>query len=67
MLKPEDISPSAGEDAQDLLRQTTELVDSGKWQLCNGGKGLERPFKFKTFKATWVTSQRPAFNRVELD
>lgn len=55
-LRLEDISPSAGEDAQDVLRQATALIDNGKWQLCNGGKGLERPFKFKTFKATWVGS-----------
>lgn len=53
-LKVEDISPSAGEDAQDVLRRATELVDNGKWKLCKGGQGLERPFKFKTFKATWV-------------
>ncbi|EME88587.1 uncharacterized protein MYCFIDRAFT_123664, partial [Pseudocercospora fijiensis CIRAD86] len=23
------------------------------WKLCNDGKGLERGFKFKTFKTTW--------------
>lgn len=56
MLKSEDIRPSAGEDAEVLLSQATQLVDAGKWQLCNSGKGLERPFKFKTFKATWVRS-----------
>lgn len=54
MLTLEDIYPSTGEDPQDVLRRATELVVAGKWQLCNGGKGLERPFKFKTFNATWV-------------
>jgi len=53
MVKPAQLSISAGEDNGAVLDQTTKLVDSGKWTLCNDGKGLERPFKFKTFKATW--------------
>jgi 4a-hydroxytetrahydrobiopterin dehydratase len=54
MVEVKDISPSAGEDPEVLARQTTELIDHGRWRLCNDGKGLERLFKFKTFKATWV-------------
>ncbi|KAF2167084.1 hypothetical protein M409DRAFT_22518 [Zasmidium cellare ATCC 36951] len=54
MVRIEDIRPSEGADPQTLLQDTNALVEeSGKWTLCNGGKGLERPFKFKTFKATW--------------
>jgi len=26
----------------------------GKWELMGSGKGVERSFKFKTFKKTWV-------------
>lgn len=56
MVDIKDISPSPGENAEELATQTTNLVDNGLWQLWNGGKGLERQFKFKTFKATWVRS-----------
>ena len=55
MVKTEDLSISAGEDPSTITAQATELVDEGKWQLCNNGKGLERGFKFKTFNATWVS------------
>ena len=55
MVEVKDLSPSSGEDPENLAKETTELVDHGHWQLCNNGKGLERVFKFKTFKATWVS------------
>lgn len=54
MVKVEDLSISQGGDPETLVQQATDLVDNGKWKVCNEGKGLERPFKFKTFKATWV-------------
>lgn len=56
MVRAEDITASQGEDASDLAQQATSLVDEGRWSICNNGKGLERQFKFKTFKATWVGS-----------
>jgi hypothetical protein len=28
--------------------------NGGKWLLIESGKGVERSFKFKTFKKTWV-------------
>jgi len=28
-------------------------VNGGKWSLIESGKGVERSFKFKTFKKTW--------------
>lgn len=56
MVRTQDLSPSAGEDPGALVAKATELVDQGKWQLCNDGKGLERGFKFKTFKSTWVST-----------
>jgi len=56
------ISPSRGEDVEDLTRQVTALVDKGKWRLCNDGKGLEREFRFKGFQSTWVSGRHlPAF------
>jgi 4a-hydroxytetrahydrobiopterin dehydratase len=54
MVQASEISPSQGESIDTLVSQTTALVDSGRWTLCNNGKGLERQFKFRTFKATWV-------------
>lgn len=54
MIQTSDLSISPGEDAATVTDQTTSLVDDGKWHLCNAGKGVERTFKFKTFKTTWV-------------
>jgi hypothetical protein len=54
MVSASDISPSRGENTEELTSQTTALVDSGRWKLWDNGKGLERQFRFKTFKATWV-------------
>ena len=53
-LEANDLSLSQSEDNDAVTRQATALVDGGRWRLCNDGKGLEREFKFKTFKATWV-------------
>jgi 4a-hydroxytetrahydrobiopterin dehydratase len=36
-------------DLEPLLRG-----NGGKWSLTESGKGVERWFKFKTFKKTWV-------------
>lgn len=42
-------NPDQGsKDIQPLLRS-----NGGKWTLIESGKGLERNFKFKTFKKTW--------------
>ena len=54
MVSASDISPSRGENTEELTSQTTALVDCGRWKLWDNGKGLERQFRFKTFKATWV-------------
>lgn len=54
MVQASEISPSQGESIDTLVSQTTALVDSGRWKLCNDGKAVERQFKFRTFKATWV-------------
>ena len=59
-VEVQDIVPSAGEDAEVLARQTTELVEQGRWKLCNGGKGVERWVVFKTFGAAWVSVAIPA-------
>lgn len=67
MVAASDISPSKGENVDSLVSQTTALVDSGRWNLCDNGKGLERKFKFRTFKATWViTRSRSMFTMILL-
>ncbi|SMQ48477.1 unnamed protein product [Zymoseptoria tritici ST99CH_3D7] len=53
MLHPSTLSISPGSDSETVLRDTSTLIESGKWKLCNSGKGLERTFKFKTFNKTW--------------
>lgn len=37
-----------------MLGATKTLVESRRWKICADNKGLERQFKFKTFRATWV-------------
>ena len=59
MIEEKDISASKGEDSEALAKAATQLVDNGRWRICNAGRGLERQFKFKTFKATWVCSPSP--------
>jgi 4a-hydroxytetrahydrobiopterin dehydratase len=54
MVEVKDIHPSSGDDATTLATEATRLIDHGRWRLCNDGKGVEREFRFKTFKATWV-------------
>lgn len=55
MVEVKDLSISPGADAEALVRETTALVDDGRWTLWNEGKGLERTIRFKTFKTTWVS------------
>lgn len=47
---------SAGENEEQLGRQATALTTEGggRWTATNDNRGLERTFRFKTFKATWV-------------
>ena len=63
MVDAKSIKPSGSEEAQTLATEATQLVDNGRWQLWNEGRGLERQFRFKTFKATWVPnpSSSPLF------
>lgn len=42
-------------DQETLVQETSQLVENGgRWRLCREGRGIERGFKFKTFKTTWV-------------
>lgn len=42
-------------DQEALVQETSQLVENGgRWRLCREGRGIERGFKFKTFKTTWV-------------
>lgn len=52
-----DLSISGHNNEETVVREATNLIDDGRWRLCNGGAGLERDFKFGTFKNTWVCSR----------
>lgn len=47
---------SADEDEEQLGRNANALTieGGGKWKVTDDNRGLERTFRFKTFKATWV-------------
>nr|POF04143.1 hypothetical protein CFP56_21898 [Quercus suber] len=45
---------SQGEDAEAVREQAAALVQGGRWRVCNEGRGVEREFRFKGFKVTWV-------------
>lgn len=46
---------SAGSDTSQLTSiLNTLLSPTGRWSLSEGGRGVERGFKFKSFKAAWV-------------
>lgn len=60
ILNPEDLSISAGENPQILTEQATALLAPlGKWKICKNKKGIERNFRFQTFKTTWVNKTTP--------
>ncbi|KAI7693923.1 hypothetical protein KC353_g18337, partial [Hortaea werneckii] len=41
-------------DQETLVQEASQLVDNGgRWRLCREGRGIERGFKFRTFKTTW--------------
>ncbi|KAG9989902.1 transcriptional coactivator/pterin dehydratase, partial [Aureobasidium melanogenum] len=46
---------SAGEDEEQLGRNAIALTTTGggRWKVTDDKRGLERTFRFKTFKATW--------------
>ncbi|KAG9620340.1 hypothetical protein KCU95_g20101, partial [Aureobasidium melanogenum] len=46
---------SAGENEQQLGRNAIALTTAGggRWKVTDDQRGLERTFRFKTFKATW--------------
>lgn len=47
---------SANADIAALKQELDPLLNlnGGKWALTTSGNGLERSFRFKTFKKTWV-------------
>ena len=47
-------SISKGEDTEKVTADANDLVGNGRWTVTDEGRGIERVFKFKTFKATWV-------------
>jgi len=50
----------AAQDLSPLLKG-----NGGRWELIETGKGVERGFKFKTFKKTWVSTICPVFRFFE--
>ncbi|KAG9715978.1 hypothetical protein KCU75_g23617, partial [Aureobasidium melanogenum] len=46
---------SAGEDEEQLGRNAIALTTAGggRWKVTDDKRGLQRTFRFKTFKATW--------------
>ncbi|KAK5677243.1 hypothetical protein LTS10_010432 [Elasticomyces elasticus] len=52
-LKPADLIVSTNSDKDEVSREAIDLVDVGRWHLCDNHRGIERDFKFKSFKATW--------------
>lgn len=50
---------SAGEDEEQLSRNAAALTteSGGRWKVTDDKRGLERTFRFKTFKATWVCEE----------
>ncbi|RMX80024.1 hypothetical protein D0867_16428 [Hortaea werneckii] len=60
-------------DQETLVQEASQLVDNGgRWRLCRQGKGIERGFKFRTFKTTWVCLEpllpfHPFFSPFSLD
>lgn len=48
---------SDGQDMEQLRRNLEPLLHSrgGQWCLTADGKGMQRSFKFETFKRTWVS------------
>ncbi|KAI6993589.1 hypothetical protein KC363_g320 [Hortaea werneckii] len=55
MLTRADLSIADSTPDQDsLVQEASQLVENGgRWRLCREGRGIERGFKFKTFKTTW--------------
>ncbi|PQE22910.1 pterin-4-alpha-carbinolamine dehydratase family protein [Rutstroemia sp. NJR-2017a BBW] len=50
--QPQFSSNTENSRAQELLRPLLR-GNGGRWSLIDSGMGLERKFKFKTFKRTW--------------
>jgi 4a-hydroxytetrahydrobiopterin dehydratase len=48
---------SSNYDPEQGAQDLAPLLASGggRWTLIESGKGVERGFKFKTFKKTWVS------------
>ena len=47
---------SPGSDEAKVSSEVNSLTQKERpWQLCANGQGVERVFKFKTFKAAWVS------------
>ena len=53
-----------GQDSATVLNKLEVLLagdaDNHRWQMCQGGKGIQRSFHFKTFKQTWEFMQAVA-------
>ena len=68
---PEDVEKSLkdqvkladGQDSSTVIGKLQFLLGDAefhRWQLCQGGKGIQRSFHFKSFKQTWEFMQAVA-------
>ncbi|QIW94809.1 hypothetical protein AMS68_000327 [Peltaster fructicola] len=53
MVQLSDLKVSSDSSPEAIVAEATALIDDGSWGICHDGKGLERSFKFKGFKAAW--------------
>ena len=55
MATKHDIKYSSNSDPEKVAAEVTHLTDgTGRWNISATKAGLEREFKFKTFKTTWA-------------
>lgn len=66
MVQRDDLQVSSDSSPESITIEATTLVDDGAWTLCLDGKGLERNFKFKGFKATWVCCCYMLFDKTDM-
>lgn len=61
MATKHDIKYSANSDPEKVAAEVTHLTDGqGRWTISATKSGVEREFKFKTFKTTWAFMNKVA-------
>lgn len=61
MATKHDIKYSSNSDPEKVAAEVTRLTDGqGRWTISATKSGVEREFKFKTFKTTWAFMNKVA-------